>query len=453
MFFIDLSRINADEFSRHEERKQMSDGGKSLGPIQENDVVIKEAIYQALWNDDVLRAIEYSDIDIHVKNGVVYLIGHIANTSSLSRIVKAVRNVPGILDINNNLVLDEKLTLEVATSLGTLEHTYDCKFFTGVSHGVVSLNGVVSNEKVKLMAEKCAASNPNVRGVINHVRVKGSKPELQDQPFLQPTTGEMIYFLDGISGAIKQVIINPNTRCVIAMTVQGKFSDQEQDLESLNNGETQPPERLIVLHMSAIRYLTRVSGFLNINSKETDQFVDFDPSQFTVPNENWLPPYPYCSDDVLFHIKYKKAKRKITNKSYPFPFAVKAEDGSYRQQFISNGSMADTKNTMLTKRKLTYFFRRRIHGRNTHKDLDLTISRSKKNNFEIENILRWEDDGGQISGWSSPVDRSDHPAATQANKIMQVSTTTHIDTFNEKSEKQAYQVYKDEYLVNDSLGG
>jgi osmotically-inducible protein OsmY len=178
MLATQIPRINPDEFSRREERSQKTDHGKNLSPSQKMDVAIKESIDQAFWKDDVLRAIEYHEIEIHVKNGIVYLYGHIVSTTSQSRIQTAIRAIPGILGIQNDLVLDDKLTLEVAASLGTLEHTYDCKFFTGASHGVISLNGNVRDENVKLLAEKRAASNPNVRGVINNVRVSGVELEL-----------------------------------------------------------------------------------------------------------------------------------------------------------------------------------------------------------------------------------------------------------------------------------
>ncbi|MGZ9226102.1 MAG: BON domain-containing protein [Anaerolineales bacterium] len=106
----------------------MTDHGKT-------DANIKESVHHAFWKDDVLRAIEYSEIDVHVRNGAVYLNGHIVSTTSQSRIENAIRAIPGILGTKNNLVLDDKLTLEVATSLGELEHTYNCKFFTGATHG------------------------------------------------------------------------------------------------------------------------------------------------------------------------------------------------------------------------------------------------------------------------------------------------------------------------------
>src|SRR5687768_1979398 len=168
MFPAQIPGIISDEFSRCEERMQETDHGKSLSPSQKTDAAIKGFIDRALWKDDVLRAIEYYEIDVRVKNGVAYLNGHIVGITSQSRINKALRAIPGLLGIQNNLILDDKLTHEVATSLGKLEHTYGYKFFTGASHGVISLNGNVSDENVKLLAEKYAASHPDVRAVINN---------------------------------------------------------------------------------------------------------------------------------------------------------------------------------------------------------------------------------------------------------------------------------------------
>ncbi len=339
MFPVQVPRINSDEFSRCEERRQMIDHGKSLSSIEKTDANLKESVYHAFWKDDVLRAIEYYEIDVHAKNGVVYLNGHIVSTTSQSRIENAIRAIPGILGIKNNLVLDDKLTHEVATSLGKLEHTYDCKFFTGASHGVVSLNGNVSDENVKLLAEKCAASHPNVRGVINNVRVLGTEVEVQNQPFLQPIIGEIIYFVDGVSGVVKQVIINPNNRRVIAMTIQGKFTHQQYGPSSLSDGKTQLPEQLVSVPMSAVRYLTTTSGFLYIKSHERNRYMDFDPGSFMVPNKDWLPPYPYCPDDVLFSIEYQDADIQIAYESPGFPFAAISGDASLSAQLLANDSL------------------------------------------------------------------------------------------------------------------
>jgi hypothetical protein len=255
--------------------------------------------------------VEHDEIDLHVKKGVVYLHGHIVSTTSQSRIEKALRTIPGILGIKNNLVLDDRLTLEVATSLGQLEHTYDCKFFTGASHGVVSLNGIVRDEAVKLLAEKCAASNPNVRAVINNVRVSGSESGLQVETFLQPAIGETIYFLDGVSGVVKQVIINPNNRRVIQLIIQGQFSGQKQNSGTLINDQTQVLENTVVIPVNLIRYMTSSSGFLTIKSTERTQYQDFNPLYFTSPQMDWVLPHPYCPGDVLFNVDTGEIENQI----------------------------------------------------------------------------------------------------------------------------------------------
>ena len=338
MVATQIPRINPDEFSRCEETKQKTDHRKSLSPSQKTDAAMKRSIDHAIWNDNVLRAIEYHEIDVHVKNGIVYLHGHIVSTTSKSRIENAIRSIPGILGIQNNLVLDDKLTRDVATSLGELEHTYDCKFFTGASHGVISLNGTVSDENVKLLAEQYASSNPNVRGVINNVRVSGAEQELPDQPFLQPTIGEIIYFLDGPSGVVKQVIINPNNRRVVAMTVQGQFAE-EQDIKSSKSVNGQSPERLVILSMDVVRYLTQVSGFLNINSTERTRVMTFDSASFRAPSVDWTPPHPYCLDDVLFPVEQRQVEYPILEQLPPPPLVVALQEQVLWEQLLAEDNL------------------------------------------------------------------------------------------------------------------
>jgi hypothetical protein len=199
--------------------------------------------------------------------------------TSQIRVENAIRAIPGILGIQNHLVLDDKLTHEVAASL----------------------------------TEQCVATNPNVRGVINNIHISGAETELQARIFSQPTLGETIYFLDGISGVVKHMIIAPNNRRVVAMTVWGQFADQLQGLKSLNSAEVRPPKRLIVISMDLVRYLTKVSGCLYINSNEREQYTDFDPASFHAPNVDWTPPYPYCPDDVLFPVENGRRSIKFWN--------------------------------------------------------------------------------------------------------------------------------------------
>jgi osmotically-inducible protein OsmY len=331
--------IASNEFSRCEERSHLMDHGKSLTPGQKTDEAIKGTIERALWNDDVLRAIEASEIEVHVIDRVVHLDGHIASTTSQRRIQNAIRVIPGLQGIQNNLVLDDKLTLEVAGSLGRLEHTYGCKFFTGASHGVVSLNGTVSDEKVKMLAEKRVSDHPNVRAVINNIHVQGAEREPQAQPFLQPTVGQVIYFLDGVSGVVTQVIINPNNRRVVAMILRGQFADQAQELESMSSVETRLPERLVVVPIDLVRYMTKISGFLHIPSKERKRYMVFDPTRFSPPTNDWKAPHPYCLQDVLFPVEKRKVEYQILEQLPRSPLVVAWPEHPLGEELLANDSL------------------------------------------------------------------------------------------------------------------
>lgn len=308
-----ITQTNSEEgLSRCQESKQVvMEERAGSQQSAEADKALAHAVASAFWEDHVLRALEYSQIEIFAKNGIVYLSGHIVSAISQSRIKSAIQAVPDILGIRNNLVLDDKLVLDVASSLENLEHTYNCKFFTGASHGVISLNGVVRDETVKLLSEQCVASHPHVRGVINNVQVTGTVPAPQEQPFLQPAIGEPVYFLDGVFGIVKQVIIDRNNRCVVQFVLQGRLSSQKQNSAAQKNNQSQIAEKVVVIPIHLIRYLTTSSGFLTIKSTDITQYQDFNPLYFAVPPMDWTPPYPYCSEDVLFHIAVGEIENQI----------------------------------------------------------------------------------------------------------------------------------------------
>jgi hypothetical protein len=196
---------------------------------------------------------------------------------------------------------------------------YGVKFFTGAQNGVIGLHGEVDSAAMRSLVEKYAANNPGVRGVINNVRAPGVDLQEEDQRFLQPSIGEQIYFRDGLSGRVHKVVINPNNRRVVAMVVRGRYSNSQRDPRFLTYGEDQTPERLIAIPMSAIRYLTKSSGFLTIDSAEAAKYGDFDPSCFTAPPEGWTPPYPYCPDDVLFPAESVEDKNQMESEPAILP--------------------------------------------------------------------------------------------------------------------------------------
>jgi osmotically-inducible protein OsmY len=312
--------------SRCDERALVEDYGNSLSPVEKQDAGLKTDIADALWKDDVLRALDFHEIDIRVKSGVVILNGHITSSRSQNRVGNILRTIPGIVEIKNNLVSDDKLALDVATALGSLEHTYGCKFFTGASHGVVSINGFVKNKDIRLLAEKCASDTPNARGVINNIQVDGGGLEVQKLPFMQPAIGENIYFLDWASGVVKQVIMNPNNRRVIAMIISGKLTSQKT-------------EKSIIIPMSTVRHLTKVSGFLYITSDQRNQYMDFSPGHFIAPPQSWASPYPYCPDDILFPVEYKNNNTQIEYRFEQYSFSGLSKHTPLGAQLLANDSL------------------------------------------------------------------------------------------------------------------
>jgi osmotically-inducible protein OsmY len=305
---------DVDKFYRCEEQAWAGTGDlKNHDRIQEMDAELKEKLDHALWKDDVLRVTDYNEIDIHVKNGIVYLSGHILSTTNWHRVEKALSHITGIHGIISNLVMDDELIREVATSLGQLEQRCHCKFFTGASNGFIILNGEVSNTNLRLQAEQSAASHPKVRGVINYVRVPGVDFDGQDNRIMQPPIGKEILFSDGVSGIVQQVVINSGNRRVIAMIIQGQIYASSQNLTLSNNSTAQAAKQIMVIPANIIEYLTKNSGFLTIKSTDFTKYQKFDASRFTAPAKGWVPPYPYCPEEVLFPVEYQSAKDKLQN--------------------------------------------------------------------------------------------------------------------------------------------
>jgi osmotically-inducible protein OsmY len=304
MLAAQTTQASSAEFSRCADRSRLPLEGQNVNhKTNRADASIAEKVDRALWKNGMLRSTDYREIDVSVKDNIVFLRGHVISTSNQQLAENAVRTIPGVLGVKSYLVPDDKIIQEVAGALGKIEHVYGVKFFTGARNGVVVLNGDVNGTNIRSLAEKCATNIPGVRGVINNVRAPGVDLKAEDQRFLQPSIGEQIYFRDGVSGKVQRVIINPNNRRVVAMIIRWRYSNSQQDPRFLAYGEDQTPERLVEIPVSAIRYLTKSSGFLKIDSAEAARYSDFDLSCFIAPRDDWTPPYPYCPDEVLFPVE------------------------------------------------------------------------------------------------------------------------------------------------------
>jgi hypothetical protein len=58
-------------------------------------------------------------------------------------------------------------------------------------------------------------------------------------------------------------------------------------------------ERQVVIPVEAIRVVTVSGVMLSITSTDAAQYPDFDPGDFSLPDPDWQPPYPYVNSDVL----------------------------------------------------------------------------------------------------------------------------------------------------------
>ena len=193
------------EFSRCNDRSWLSVEEQNADHTADKvDTSIAEKVGRAIWNIGVLRRTDYGEIDVDVKDGVVFFSGHVISASNQQRADAAARTIPGVLGVRSYLVPDDKIMRKVAGALGKIEHVYGVKFFTGVQNGVVGLHGEVGSATVRSLAEKYAANIPGVRGVINSVRAPGVDLEAEDQRFLQPSIGEQIYFRDGFCGTVQK---------------------------------------------------------------------------------------------------------------------------------------------------------------------------------------------------------------------------------------------------------
>ena len=116
-------------------------------------------------------------------------------------------------------------------------------------------------------------------------------------------------------------------------------ADQRQGLKSLSSDEALSPERLVVLPMDAVRHMTKVSGFLHINSNERKRYMDFDSGSVRSPNVEWAPPYPYCPDNVLFPAEKRKVEYQILEQLPRSPLVVMWEEQPLNAELLANDSL------------------------------------------------------------------------------------------------------------------
>jgi osmotically-inducible protein OsmY len=268
-------------------------------PPYRTDRAIASDVSQALWRDEVLRAIDAEAIDAVVRDGIVTLRGYVSTAANKKRADRAARSVPGVLEIDNQLVTDEEVVIAIAQALARDERTREPRIFVSAKHGVVVLNGRTETAETRAAAEEVAAIVPSVRGVVNYIQAPGVVVVPEDQQVWQPRPKQEVYAEDLFLGHVERVIINPRHRRVAALIVHGDFPELDAARPNIPLYRIPKKERRVVLPIRVVKFVSDSSILLGINNLDAARYPDFALENFLLPDQGWQPPYPYTHADVI----------------------------------------------------------------------------------------------------------------------------------------------------------
>ncbi len=252
------------------------------------DKSIQAEIWDALWNEDLVRLLDMNNLMVQVKDGEVTLKGHLARKNNSSLIERVVRPVPGVTAIHNYLVSDDTLRIQVAQALFQDSRTRHLIIPVGVDHGWVRLGGEVPTCEIQFIAEEIAGQVPAVRGIIALPRVAGEKSWIL-RAAVQPRIGSLVYDKDGGIGHVSQVVIQPHNRLVTDVVVDTEESTGEQVIK----------HRWIV-PVQRFHLVTKDSLLLKRDGPPLSMYPACSPDDYGPAPAGWTPPYPYAADEVCW---------------------------------------------------------------------------------------------------------------------------------------------------------
>ena len=284
-----------------EEKVYLSIGKSQLRKLSpyRSDAALTASVNKALWEDVILRRTEYRQIHVKVENSIVYLYGYVSLPSVKVRAERAALKTDSIWKVENLLTIDSELQIAVAQAIGKDPRTQKARIFIGSHNGFIALSGEASDLEVRTAAQERAVSIPEVRGVLNSIRVPGVDIKTEDQRALQPIIGAGIYATDILIGVVEKVVINPDNRLVIAILANAVFPDPTQMGSNWLWNEHLYVESRIIIPIDMIRHQSESDIFLKVKGREAAALEAFDISSYASPDESWQPPYPYKRADIL----------------------------------------------------------------------------------------------------------------------------------------------------------
>jgi len=278
-------------------------------PPYRPDSIIAADVEQALWADEVIRALDLETIDATVNDGVVILNGHASTPATKARAERAARQVPGVQGVVNQIITDGEVEVAVSQALAHDPRTCEQHIFVSANHGIVTLSGTFDGTDTRAAAEQVAGSVPLVRGVINELQAPGVVVDPAEQRMLQPQIGQDVYADDALLGRVELVVINPRNRRVSAFVARGRLPAFPQAEANTRSVDIPLVERHIHIPINVVFDVTSGGVLLTISLADATHYPDFNPSEFVAPDPSWQPPYPYTHADVMFELSQADIKQ------------------------------------------------------------------------------------------------------------------------------------------------
>lgn len=150
------------------------------------DADLREEVYQAIYNYDPLR-IDLPGIEIHAIDGVVWLKGHVSSELNVRLAADQLINIPGLAELNNDLVVDSDLATRISYALAHDPRTANAYIGVYPRLGVVRLRGAVRTPDARQAATEIASSVSDIKSLANELKVD---PSADVVPVLAGVTNE-----------------------------------------------------------------------------------------------------------------------------------------------------------------------------------------------------------------------------------------------------------------------
>ncbi len=258
-------------------------------PRQTTDDHIAAEVDHALY-EYVLDRPHLACVRASVDGGVVTLRGHVATEEYRARAKGAAERVSGVREVRDQLDVDDDLDVAVAQALREDSRTDPYVIRVHTTLGIVHLMGRLPSKEDEIVAEGIVSGVPGVRAIVSRLRPEEARA--RDPEVVSPRIGGNVFTDDAQLGSLERVVIDPLTRRVTHLVVEGSF-------EPPRDWEASPPKRRVI-PASHVIVATSFETVLDLDRKTAARFPEYWDEEYVAPPKDWEPPFDYQREDVLF---------------------------------------------------------------------------------------------------------------------------------------------------------